>query len=92
MQTGGGYETFARAFLQRLGGVALTLKREVEDVAGEVWKYLEGLSADLSEEQQIKAAEAAVSRLEMRQHWQQRRKRHRQHAARGASSTGTWRF
>jgi hypothetical protein len=64
MQNGGGYETFAREFLQRLGGVALTLNREVEDVAGEVWQYLEGLSADLTEEQRIEAAKAAVLRLE----------------------------
>jgi hypothetical protein len=64
MQNGGGYETFTRKFLQRLGSVALALNREVEDVAGEVWEYLEGLSANLTEEQRFEAAEAAVSKLE----------------------------
>jgi hypothetical protein len=64
MQNGSGYKTFTREFLQRLGGVALAVNREVEDVAGEVWEYLEGLSADLTEERRIEAAEAAVLRLE----------------------------
>jgi hypothetical protein len=64
MQNGGRYKTFIKEFLQRLGGVALALNREVEDAAGEVLEYLEGLSADLTEEQRIEAAEAAVSRLE----------------------------
>jgi hypothetical protein len=64
MQNGGSYKAFTTRFLQRLGGVALKLSREVEDVAGEVWGYLEGLPASLSEEQRFEAADAAVSRLE----------------------------
>jgi hypothetical protein len=86
MQNGGGYETYVREFLQRLGGVALALNLEVEDVAGEVWEYLVGLSADLTEEQRIKAAEAAVSRLEVEATKAAAHKRHQRHAARGASS------
>jgi hypothetical protein len=56
MQNGGSYEAFTRGFLQRLGGVALALNREVEDVAGEVWGYLEGLLASLTKEQRFEAS------------------------------------
>ncbi len=40
------------------------LSWEVEEEAGEIWEYLEGLPLDLSEEQHIEAADASVKKIE----------------------------
>jgi hypothetical protein len=44
--------------------MAVTLNQDVEEVMGEVWKYVEGLAKALPQEQHLDAAEDAVKRLE----------------------------
>jgi hypothetical protein len=46
------------------GGTAVKLNRDVEEVMGEVWKYVEGLAKALSQEQHHDAAEDAVKMVE----------------------------
>ncbi len=36
----------------------------MEEVAGEIWEYLEGLPEDLPKEQEFEAADAAVKKIE----------------------------
>jgi hypothetical protein len=51
-------------YLQRIGRAALALNQEVDEVAGEIWEYLEDLPEDLPEEQRFEAADAAAKRIE----------------------------
>jgi hypothetical protein len=44
--------------------MAVTLNQDVEEVMGEVWKYVEGLAKALSQEQHLDAAEDAVKSME----------------------------
>jgi hypothetical protein len=44
--------------------MAVTLNQDVEEVMGEVWKYMEGLAKARSQEQHLDAAEDAVKSVE----------------------------
>jgi hypothetical protein len=66
MQGGRSYKDFTREYLQRIGRAAFKLSWEVEEVAGEIWGYLEaeGQADSLSEEQRFEAADVAVKKKE----------------------------
>jgi hypothetical protein len=64
MQVGEGYQDFTRTYLQRIGRAVLTLNQEVEEEAGEIGEYLQGLPEELSTEPCMETEEAAVKKME----------------------------